>query len=297
MVNYCYNSNGDIIMDGSKTIGILIIVALILSIAIVGVNSYILNYNEDNGNPSSIVLNEKSLDQEAWVNGTNVTEEVLSEDEAFNNTTMTDKPTVNLNIRQKVGGVNVAFTDSDNIYNITSSNYNNSSTTVNYVQNGKTVDVNMSSNSAGNVIMLSNKYNYNIKVEILCGGFTGNFSENSRTNNLDVDITLGGVNLNYNGGKVDNTTVHVTAGGVNVYGSPSGYTKLNSEIKIGGMNVKTTTPDTYVRSNIELGGAEAPNYQYEKNQRYDLYKASNYDVSENKLDITSNVQIGGINLA
>ncbi|RAP54288.1 MAG: hypothetical protein BZ137_03015 [Methanosphaera sp. rholeuAM130] len=281
-------------MDGSKILGIIIIVALIFSISVVGVNSFFIKSNEEKGTSSSIILTLDSLENATFTKNdlTNKTDLYF----ILNDSTQV-QPVINMNIHQKVGSVNVIFADTDNIYNITSSNYNNSSTTVNYAQNNDSLDVNMSSNSAANTIVLSNKYIYNINGELLCGGFASNFTPESKVNNLNVNVTLGGVSVQLNNNKIQNMDMHITVGGLDVRGSPSGYSHLQSEVKVGGVNFKDNNQKLYVRSSIELGGNNPGSYQKVSLKGWDNFKGSAFDQSEDKLDATSYIQIGGLNIA
>ena len=294
MADYISNSNGDSIMDGSKTIAIIIIVALILSIGIVGVNSYFIKSNEKQGTSSSIILLPENLENATFFDNeaTNKTELNF----VLNNSTQV-QPVINMNIHQKVGSVNVIFADTDNIYNITSSNYNNSSTTVRYTQHNDSLDVDMSSNSAANTIVLSNKYIYNINGDVLCGGFATNFSPQSQVRQLNVNVTLGGVTLQLNDNKIQNMDVHVTVGGLDVRGSPSGFSHLESEVKVGGLSFTDNHGKVYVRSSIELGGNNPGNYRHESIKGWDNYMGDDYQQSEDKLDVTSHIQIGGLSIS
>ena len=262
-------------MDGSKILGIIIIVALIFSISVVGVNSFFIKSNEEKGTSSSIILTLDSLENATFTKNdlTNKTDLYF----ILNDSTQV-QPVINMNIHQKVGSVNVIFADTDNIYNITSSNYNNSSTTVNYAQNNDSLDVNMSSNSAANTIVLSNKYIYNINGELLCGGFASNFTPESKVNNLNVNVTLGGVSVQLNNNKIQNMDMHITVGGLDVRGSPSGYSHLQSEVKVGGVNFKDNNQKLYVRSSIELGGNNPGNYQKVSLKGWDNFKGSAFDI-------------------
>ena len=294
MVNHISNSNGDSIMDGSKTIAIIIIVALILSIGIVGVNSYFIKSNEKQGTTSSIILLPENLENATFFDNeaTNKTELNF----VLNDSTQV-QPVINMNIHQKVGSVNVIFADTDNIYNITSSNYNNSSTTVHYKQNNDSLDVDVSSNSAANTVVLSNKYIYNINGDVLCGGFATNFTPQSQVRQLNANVTLGGVTLQLNNNKIQDMDIHITVGGLDVRGSPSGYTHLESEIKVGGLNFQQNNGKLYVRSSIELGGNNPGNYHQESIKGWDNFMGDAYQQSEDKLDATSHIQIGGLNIA
>ena len=294
MANHISNSNGDSIMDGSKTIAIIIIVALILSIGIVGVNSYFIKSNEKQGTTSSIILLPENLENATFFDNeaTNKTELNF----VLNDSTQV-QPVINMNIHQKVGSVNVIFADTDNIYNITSSNYNNSSTTVHYTQNNDSLDVDVSSNSAANTVVLSNKYIYNINGDVLCGGFATNFTPQSQVRQLNANVTLGGVTLQLNNNKIHDMDIHITVGGLDVRGSPSGYTHLESEIKVGGLNFQQNNGKLYVRSSIELGGNNPGNYHQESIKGWDNFMGDAYQQSEDKLDATSHIQIGGLNIA
>lgn len=280
-------------MDSSKVLGILIIVALIASVGVVGVNSIILNNNQASGNSHSIILGIDALENASMMNN----EETNSSDLyiQLNNSTNV-KPVINMNIHQKAGVVNVEFADTDSIYNITSSNYNNSSTTVKYEQSNETFNVDVSSNSAENTIVLSNKYDYNINGEMMAGIFNTTLTPESKVNSMSVNITLGYLRMKLNNARVNSISTDITTGVANFEGITSGYTHIDSDIKVGLMNLKENQGKVYVRSDIPLGAENAPGYQDIKKGGYDLLKGSQFDASNEKLDITSHVQVGGLNI-
>ena len=155
----------------------------------------------------------------------------------------------------------------------------------------------VSSNSAANTVVLSNKYIYNINGDVLCGGFATNFTPQSQVRQLNANVTLGGVTLQLNNNKIQDMDIHITVGGLDVRGSPSGYTHLESEIKVGGLNFQQNNGKLYVRSSIELGGNNPGNYHQESIKGWDNFMGDAYQQSEDKLDATSHIQIGGLNIA
>jgi len=292
MAIYYNNSNGDILMKASKILGILIIIALILSIAIVGVNSFILNKDKASGNTVSMIMKPDEIENITYAdnNETNISELYVTVNES------NIRPTININIHQKVGAVKIEFADTDDIYNVTTSNSNNASTTIKHSQTNETVTVDITSKSAGNTIVLSNKYRYNINAELLSGGINAELSPNSQIDTMGLNITLGGANINLNNAYINHLDNHVTVGGVNVNGIPHGYAHMDSEIKIGGLNLANNNQKVYVRSNIELGGYNAEGYQYNYFNGFNCLKGNAYDGSTEQFDITSKIQIGGLNI-
>lgn len=291
MAIYHNNSNGDIIMKANKIVGILIIIALILSIAIVGVNSFILN-SKTNDNTVSMIMKPDEIENTTIVenNETNISELYVTVNDS------NIRPTININIHQKVGAVKIEFADTDDIYNVTTSNADNASTTIKHSQTNESVDVDITSKSAGNTIVLSNKYRYNINAELLTGGVGVELTPNCQIDNMGINMTLGGVNINLNNAYINHLDNHVTVGGINLRGIPHGYSHMDSEIKLGGLNIVDNDQKVYVRSKIELGGYNAKGYQHNYFDGFNCLKGNAYDASTEKLDVTSIIQIGGLNI-
>ncbi len=259
-------------MDSSKILGILIIIALILSIAVVGyatVNKVI--DNDTNYVETQSILDESDLNQ---TDDGNIS-------------------TVNLVIDQKTGGVNIEFTDNlTTVYNITSKDEDNATTNVTTNQSGDHLDVTVHSNSSDNTIFLSNKYDYNISGNFIAGGFEANLNNNASVDQMNINTTLGGVNLRFNGGSLNTLNTVITTGGLNIIGEPNGLTTVNSEIQIGGLNLQLNRPIADIFSNIDVGGINSGDYQ----QISDVeYKGNEFDSSDNKLVVNNNIRLGGVN--
>lgn len=263
-------------MDGSKIAGILIVLALILSIAFVGYNT-VTKVAEKN---EKIVKTTEVLD-ESELNQSNTGENSSIQ-------------TVNLNIHQKVGSTRIVFSDnSSTIYNITSKNeVNKTKTTVTKQQNGSNLDVNIDSEDAQNTIILSNKYNYNITGDLVSGGFSTKLSENAKVDQLNLNITAGGVDITFNGGKLNTFNSRITTGGLNIYGEPKGETTVNSEIEVGGLNLQVNKTIADIFSEIEVGGINPGKYQKIGPNEY---KGNQFDSSENKFIINTKIRVGGVN--
>lgn len=264
-------------MRTNRLLGIVIIIALILSIALVGysaVNKTIDN-DKDNVVETQHVMDETELNKsevEDTVNGT------IS--------------TVNLNINQKTGGANIEFSDNTTtVYTITSSE-KEASTNITTHQNGSNLDINIESNSSDNTIVLSNKYNYNISGNFIAGGFSADLNNNSRVDVMNVTATLGGVTLKLDGGSLNVLNSRITTGGLNIMGEPNGVTTINSEIEIGGLNLQLSQPAADIFTNIEVGGINPGDYQKISE---DEYKGNEFDSSENKLIIHNYIRVGGVN--
>ncbi|RAP44840.1 MAG: hypothetical protein BZ135_07345 [Methanosphaera sp. rholeuAM6] len=264
-------------MNGNKILGIIIIIALILSVALVGYGAVnkVVDNDEDNLIETQHVMDESELNKsevEDTVNGT------IS--------------TVNLNINQKTGGANIQFSDNTTtVYSITSTE-EEASTNISTHQNGSNLEINIESNSSENTIVLSNKYKYNITGNFVAGGFAADLNNNSQVDNINVNTTLGGVTIELNGGSLNTLNVRITTGGLNIIGEPNGLTTVNSEIEIGGVNLQLSKPVADIFSNIELGGINPGDYQQISE---DEYKGNDFDSSENKLIINNYIRVGGVN--
>ncbi|MDE4078834.1 hypothetical protein OTK55_07365 [Methanosphaera sp. Vir-13MRS] len=260
-------------MKGDKIIGILIIIALIISVCLVGYSLY-------NG-----IQEEQS----------NITYQQLTEDQLSqilqNNTNNSSIQRVVLNINSPTGGANINFTDSNNIYNISSDNNKGK---VTYAVNGDTLEVNVTGNETGNNIVLSNKYNYDINVNYVAGGYAINVSNGARVNSLNSNMTAGGANIDLNGGSLNNLNFETSVGGVNIEGIPNGQTNIATTIDIGGVNIGLNQPVGHIISKINLGGTNSNNnYQ---NVSATEFKGNNFDSSSNRLELNSNIQMGGVNI-
>lgn len=261
-------------MDSSKILGILIIIALILSICVVGYSA--VNNAVDTGDEEGIVENQAILDEAD-----------------LNDTTGDSISTVNLFIDQKTGGANIEFVDNmTTVYNITSKENENDTTNVTTNQTGDHLDVVVHSNSSDNTIYLSNKYNYNISGNFIAGGFDANLNNNATVDQMNINATLGGVNIRFNGGSLNTLNTIITTGGLNIIGEPSGVTTVNSEIQIGGLNLQLGRPIADIFSNIDVGGINSGDYQQVSDVEY---KGNEFDSSDNKLIVNNNIRLGGVN--
>ncbi len=264
-------------MDGNKILGIIIVIALILSVAAVGYSAVnnAMNPDKENVVQTQLLLDESELN--------------YTEFSAPNSTIST----VNLHIDQKVGGVDIKFADNaSNVYNITSNDEENSTTNVTYTQDGDHLDVNIVSDKSDQTIILSNKYAYNISANMVTGGLTADITDNAQIDELNVNSTLGGINLAFNGGSLNTSNIRITSGGLNIVGEPKGVTTINSEIEIGGINIQTENPIADIFSNIDVGGISPGDYQQVSDTEY---KGNSFDSSENKLIINNNIKVGGVN--
>lgn len=261
-------------MDSSKILGILIIIALILSICVVGYSA--VNRVVETGDEEGVVETQAILDEAD-----------------LNNTTGESISTVNLVIDQKTGGANIEFVDNmSTVYNITSKDNENDTTNVTTNQTGDHLDVVVHSNTSDNTIFLSNKYTYNISGNFIAGGFDANLNNNATVDQMNINATLGGVNVRFNGGKLNTLNTIITTGGLNIIGEPSGVTTINSEIQIGGLNLQLGRPIADIFSNIDVGGINSGDYQ----QISDVeYKGNEFDSSDNKLIVNNNIRLGGVN--
>lgn len=260
-------------MDAPKTAGIIIILILIFSIGLVGYNSYTSLENDEQNNMTSEILTADQVTQ------------------LFNNSANNTISTVDINLNQKTGGAEIRFEDTDNIYNITSESQTNQTTDVSYTADNGTVNVNIDSNDTDNVIILSNKYVYNINGQMSAGGINTEIGNNSHVNSLNLNITLGGITLNLDGGSIDNINTNINTGGVNIMGTPHGTTTVNSHISVGGINIDLDNPVAHIYSTTNVGGTSAEDYQKISDIEY---KSSNFDSSNDKIIINSYVDVGGL---
>lgn len=260
-------------MNGGKIVGILIILVIIASIGIVSYDA--VSNTISPRNVSEVIFNEGQLNQT-----------VLEE-----NSTNTSLENVNVNINKKTGGVIILFADSPNIYNVTSE-VGNSTTNVTNSQENSTLNVNIESESSDEVIVLSNKYNYNISGHIVAGGVAVNIANKSKVDNINMNLTSGGLTLDLKDGTLNNVSSHITAGGLNINGLPSGVTTIRSTIEIGGVNVQLNEPVAHIFSNVDVGGLNPGDYQTVSDNEF---KGNNFDISPNKLVLYSNIDLGGVN--
>ncbi len=265
-------------MEGNKILGIIIIIAIVLSIVLVGYNAINSSVNEDN----NIILLEQSMDESELNQST-------LDDSAEGNLT-----TVNLNINQETGGSNIKFVDnSTQIYKVVSKDDKNYTTTVTTSQENDKLDVSIDSNCSDNTIILSNKYNYNISGRIVAGGLAANLNNASKVDELSVDVTAGGMTIKFNGGTLNSSNIKITTGGLNIEGQPIGETHINSKIEVGGLNIRLDKPVADIFSNVEVGGTNPGKYpKISENE----YKGNEFDSTENRLILNSNITVGGLNI-
>ena len=263
-------------MDGGKILGILICIALILSVITVGYNTITNKFVEDkNVVKTTEILDESELNQTSSENDSEPLE------------------TVTVNINQKVGGAKIRFVDnSTTIYNITSKNKKNNTTTVTSNKTGNHLDVNINSNSSDNTIILSNKYNYTINGELVSGGVSAYMANKAKIDEMNINITAGGLQVNLTDGRLNALNSHITVGGLNILGKPMGVTTITSNIEVGGVNIKSNNTIADIFSNIEVGGINPGKYKHVGENEY---KSNLFDSSDNKLIIYNNIKLGGLN--
>lgn len=268
----CNHSNNhygvDLDMNNKKLLGIIVIILLILTIITSAYSSYIIH---DDQNYTTNVLNAQNLE--------------------------TPVTTLNLNINQSYGGCSVKFVDSDNIYEINSSKSKDTSehTSVTYTQNGDQLDVNIDSTSYENVILLSNRYKYNIKCKNMAGGYVFNISENANIDSLDTTLGIGGCEIQLEGGVLNNFHNQITVGGMVIEGEPNGLVNINSTIAIGGLQMQLNNPVYNINSTVTFGGVDVNHTDTDNENSTNLiYKDSNYDTSTNRVNLHSDIQIGGL---
>ncbi len=265
-------------MEGRKILGVIIIIALILSIGLVSYSAVTKQFSPKDKNVNTIenILDESELNTTLLENSTdgNIT-------------------TINLNIYQKTGGSKISFADNTTtIYNITSTTKKNASTNVTTEVDGDTLTVNIESNDSDNKIVLSNKYRYNINDEFVAGAFDATLDNNAEVDNMEIHGTLGGVNIKFNDGSLNSSDIKITTGGLNIRGEPKGQSTIASEIEIGGVNLALSKPVADIFTNIDVGGTNPGKYQKVSDNEY---KGTDFDASGNKLIITSNIRVGGVN--
>ncbi|OWT32521.1 hypothetical protein BGI41_07235 [Methanobrevibacter sp. 87.7] len=251
-------------METNKIIGILIILALILSIVFA---SFSFVTGSDQEELKSITLNQSQL------NESNI-------------------KTVNINVDKYCGGVDFNFVNnSSSIVNVSTKDQ---SPNMNYTVNGSTLNVYLNSNSSDDTIELNNKYEYNINQKIILGGSNLNVSQGSKINSLNNYINLGGINIVFGGGELKNVYSQINTGGLNIMGtSPKGISNINSFISTGGFNVRIDNPVVELVSYIGVGGNNIANAEkIDENH----FKSLNYNnSSSDKLRINSDIEVGGFN--
>lgn len=273
-------------MNGSKIVGILILVLLVLSLVIVSVGAALSNTSNNNQVNYKLTFKDDQLDS-LVANSTDYSE--------YGTENVTD---VNINIKQKTGGVRILFAkNTNNVYNITGVKDKDSRTTVTNSVNGSTLNVNIDSKNTETIIVLSNKYRYNITGDMTTGGLQGDL-DNSRIGSLNYNIVMGGINLNItNTTHLDKFNSNITLGGVNIEGNGQFGTAMNVNVDIGGINVNSVNPVVLAKVNVNLGGANgADGYTTVSNGSYTEIKGTQYDSVSNKMTINSNIEIGGLSL-
>lgn len=262
-------------MDSGKILGVIIMIALILSLCVVGYSAITHTDTEE----ENIVQSESILE-----------ESDLNQTYSDSNETIS---TVNLVIDQKTGEANIEFVDNMSaIYNVTSKDEGELTTNVTSNQTDDHLDVVIQSNSSDNTILLSNKYTYNISGNFIAGGFDANLNNNASVDEMNINATLGGVDIRFNGGHLNTLNTIITTGGLNIIGEPSGVTTVNAEIQIGGLNLQLDRPVADIFSNIDVGGINPGDYQKVSDVEY---KGNEFDSSENKLILNNNIRLGGVN--
>lgn len=258
-------------MDFDKIGGIIVLLVLILSVGLTGYSSIATLSDDSNDSVHNITLTQAQLNQSSANGSSNIS-------------------TVNVNINQKSGGVDLKFADSDNIYNIASDDSNNTTNVEYNVNENGELDVNITSDDAGNEIILSNKYTYNINGQLVTGGLNCEATPNSKINSLIFNTTTGGVNLELNGGTLNNANINIVAGGLNIKGTPNGVSNINSNVTVGGVSLDLNQSGYKINSHTEVGGSQiqdvsgSPDCQYTSTQ---------YDTTNNKVNINSYVRVGG----
>lgn len=263
-------------MNFDKIGGIIIVIILILCLGFTAYSTLIPSYTE-NQTTNNIILTESQFISAL----------------GSNDTTASDISTINLNIKQKTGGINIKFADNDKIYDIKSTAKNNT-TKVEYGSNNDgSADINITSENAEQEIILNNKYTYNINGQIISGGVGINSTPNSKINSVTFDNTLGGYNIGLNGGTINNMDINMVVGGINIQGSPSGQTTMNSNISIGGITIKINKPVEKITSHIELGGSRIKN---KTGTEYIDYQSDSYESSNDKFILNNYIKMGGLNV-
>lgn len=253
-------------MDNGKKVGIIIIIAIIISICISAYAGYINNEATTN---TTQKLNKNSLNLDE-----NFTPEVI-----------------NININQ-TGSYLINFTDSEDIATITSQKGDNTqSLNVTNNQDGQNLNIDINSDTDDNVILLSNKYKYNINCKSVIGGYAVDLPTNAHVETLTTTVGIGGVAVNLNGGVINNIQNQITIGGVAIEGNTTGLVNVNSTIAVGGLQIDVNDPLS-IHSDILFGGSQLN--KTETNNTTVDFTDSNYNSAENRMNINSNIQIGGI---
>ena len=107
-------------------------------------------------------------------------------------------------------------------------------------------------------------------------------------------MTVGGANIDLNGGSLNNLNFETSVGGVNIEGIPNGQTNIATTIDIGGVNIGLNQPVGHIISKINLGGTNSNN-NYQNVSATEI-KGNNFDSSSNRLELNSNIQMGGVNI-
>lgn len=111
---------------------------------------------------------------------------------------------------------------------------------------------------------------------------------------MNFNNTLGAYVFDLNGGSINNVNVDLTLGGISIEGTPSGETTMTSTVTIGGVELDLNKDVANINSHIELGGSNIKNNP--SNTEYITYTSPNYDSSNDKFNLNNDIKIGGLNM-
>lgn len=216
---------------------------------------------------------------------------------------------VNFNFTSNTSGVDVSFQNgSGNLYDITVVRDNDTQEpTVTYTRDGDVLNVNVAMDSGSATVLLGNSATYNGTFTSKIGGFSLSLGNNSKIDNLTSNIKyVGGGLVVINDTSFNTLNLNANVGGFQIQAEKPTIRTTNASvftnIQIGGITVQATSQDNLgikLNNVVDLGGISIPNEGFEILQNSTTIaniQTAGFAGKTNKLEINSNVGLGGINI-
>jgi len=216
---------------------------------------------------------------------------------------------VNFNFTSNTSGVDVSFQNgSGNLYDITVVRDNDTQEpTVTYTRDGDVLNVNVAMDSGSATVLLGNSATYNGTFTSKIVGFSLSLGNNSKIDNLTSNIKyVGGGLVVINDTSFNTLNLNANVGGFQIQAEKPTIRTTNASvftnIQIGGITVQATSQDNLgikLNNVVDLGGISIPNEGFEILQNSTTIaniQTAGFAGKTNKLEINSNVGLGGINI-
>ena len=216
---------------------------------------------------------------------------------------------VNFNFTSNTSGVDVSFQNgSGNLYDITVVRDNDTQEpTVTYTRDGDVLNVNVAMDSGSATVLLGNSATYNGTFTSKIGGFSLSLGNNSKIDNLTSNIKyVGGGLVVINDTSFNTLNLNANVGGFQIQAEKPTIRTTNASvftnIQIGGITVQATSQDNLgikLNNVVDLGRISIPNEGFEILQNSTTIaniQTAGFAGKTNKLEINSNVGLGGINI-